>query len=225
MPMYVPATGGGGGGIADAPSDGTDYIRKSAAWSQRFIVLPVVSGNWYQPDIGLTYNAGTNITLNIIRYSVLVLYQPTLIAELGVRLTTAVVSNIGLAIYASNPSTGAPTGTPLVQTASISIPTATAGLYSGVVTTPATLPAGVYWAAINSDTTGNICQIANISSGNAASWFGSPTFMDISITATTSSFNYILSSAFGSWPAGSGATRVATTANAQAVAAVFYRAG
>lgn len=224
MPMYVPG-GSGGGGISDAPSDGADYTRRNAAWAQRFVVLPVVSGNWYQPDIGLTYNAGTNITTGIIRFSILVLYQPTLIAELGVRISTAVVSNIALAIYASNPATGAPTGTPLVQTASISIPTTTAGLFSGVVTAPATLPAGVYWAGINSDTTGNICQIANISSGNAASWFGSPTFMDISITATTSSFNYILTTAFGTWPNGTGASRVATSANAQAVAAVYYRAG
>lgn len=222
MPLYPPANGGGGGGVPEAPVNTSPYVRMNGGWSRTFIANPYVSGNWYQPDIGLTYAVGQTFGANAFRMVPIVFYRDASIAELGARVTTLVAaSNFQLAIYASTGVNGAPDGAPLVQTPSMSGATATA--VSSPVVTPATLPAGVYWACVVMDTSGIVFLTTPAAVGNAPGYFGGPSITDVTNSGTINTYVYGFNGTFGTWPTFSGtATRLFSSSTIQ-TASVFWR--
>jgi hypothetical protein len=64
--QYVDAHVGGGGGIADAPSDGTTYGRLNTAWTG---VLPLAGGTLTGALNGTTINAATQYNLRGIKFA------------------------------------------------------------------------------------------------------------------------------------------------------------
>lgn len=222
MPMYVPATGGGGG-IPDAPVNTSPYVRMNGAWSRTFIARPYDSGAFYQPDIGLTYAAGAAIAANTHRFIPIVFYRDAPIAELGARVTTLIASSsFQLAIYAATGVGGAPDGPPLVQTGAMSGATATA--LSAPVTSPATLPAGVYWGCVITDTAGIVFLTNPAAVGNAPSLFGGTSLSDVTNSATINTYAYSLAGTYGTWPTISGTASKVFSSTTIQTASVFWRA-
>jgi hypothetical protein len=113
---------------------------------------PVV-GNWYIPIGCGSIGAGTAPGANSIRLKLVYFPVQITIDTLGLNISTlGAAANVQAAIYAHNPTTGRPTGTALVSTASMS----TAA--TGVVNSAASLQLGpgFYWTATNTDSVGAV---------------------------------------------------------------------
>jgi hypothetical protein len=104
-----------------------------------------LSGNWYLPLQGATLangTAGLNATLQLM--PVLIEAAMT-IAGIGARVSTVSSGgNAMVALYANNPATMRPTGTPLAS--AIGLSTAVATTLTSTFTGPSISP-GIYWAA------------------------------------------------------------------------------
>jgi hypothetical protein len=179
----------------------------------------LVVGNWFQPVVG-TVAAGLSSAVNTIYMYPFRTDQTVTINALGARVTTAGVNaNFQLAIYASNPTTGLPTGT--VMTATSNLSGAAAGAITGVVL-DCTLTAGqLYWAAFNCD----VAIVAQHLSGAStffASIVGSSNLTDITSAATISSFLRQVPSPFNTWPDLTGVTPTASSGSTTLRGALVY---
>lgn len=218
MPLSVP-----GSSIPDAPSNGSSYVRNSAAWLRQNVAPPYYSSAWNPPDSKLTYAAGSAITgLGSVKFKPIVLRRDTTITDVAARVGTAVAnSNFQIAIYAATGAIGAPDGVPLVSTAAMS--GATAGLVTTTLGTPLVLPAGNYWSAINIDTVGIAFQSTPVSLGWVTGIFGSTNLSDVSNTTTIADYIYVLSQAYGTWPTISGTAAIQAGSGSLQSGLVFWK--
>lgn len=165
------------------------------------VLLPApkfVSGRWYQPIQGAV-SAGAALSQNSVRLVPFAITSETTISALATRITTlAAGGNISLAIYASDSTTGYPTGAPLASTGSIA--TDATGPVSANLGANATLPVGVYWMAVNADNGTVVCQTLSGSVPNAAYFVGSATLANITGASTGATFVLTIAQAYGAWP-------------------------
>lgn len=159
---------------------------------------PLIAGNFY-PAFPSVMSTGSIVAINSMKLIPLVVHQTCTILTLGVLVNTlATGGNCQLALYASNPTTGRPTGTALGNTASIS--TAATGAATGNMGASVQLTAGtLYWLAINCDNSTNLF-ISPSGTMNAFAWLvGSVNFTDV-ISATTAAETLVVAQTFGTWP-------------------------
>ena len=196
------------GAIADAPSNGTPYVRNTTAWQRTFLWPGYLSGSWYGPDVGLSNTAGVTVAANAIYMTPFILYGDVTITDLGAEITTVVAaSNFQLAIYAMDPTTKFPTGPALASTASMSGATATQ--VSSTLASPVAFGAGMYWAAINSDSAVAIRTTASTTAFTGG-WLGSPTLSEV-LTGNSGRYSLLSAQTFGTWPNLTSATITRTT--------------
>lgn len=165
-----------------------------------------VSGRWYMPFVGASQAAvGGACPANTIRLAPFFVPRTVTINTLGARITTGAASgNIQLGIYASSATTGLPT-TLVAHTASIS--TTSTGLVSSAVVEGSgsvTLPAGLYWMAINADATAGgtvVMQALNVSSINAGHIIGSSTQSNVSTGTNATIACETVAATFNTWTA------------------------
>lgn len=154
-------------------------------------------GKWYIPPQTGGVSGPTVAVANSIRCFPNPIKQRVTINALGLRISGAAAGgNQQIAIYACNPSTGYPTGTPLVSTASIST-TATGSLNAAV--SFQLQPNTVYWFCSNSDNaTVTNTQIVSFG-GEIAALMGSAT-QNLSMQNGISLVGTTVSQTFGTWP-------------------------
>jgi len=165
---------------------------------QGLLSYPRVSGNWYHLIDGVTAVSGQAIQINLVKLIAFELTKSITIQTLGARVNSNVAaSNMQLALYATNYTTGRPTGNALANTASIS--GAVVGLVSAnPVGGNFTLSAGIYWMAVNADTAGVIYQVAQPTT--AINLIGEATQSSISSATTVVAYALEVSQTFGTWP-------------------------
>lgn len=157
-----------------------------------------IVNNWYVPSIGLT-GTGIAVTINTARFIPFIPKSPITISSLGVRITTVGTTNFQLAIYASDPTTLKPTGTPLSTTSSAvntSATTVTAALGANVSLDPGKL----YWLGMNNgDSTATFVTYG--AGSTIHSWLvGSSTAANIIVTSGNVPVNsWSTALTFGTW--------------------------
>lgn len=172
-------------------SNGSLRFRDANNAEQRPELTPDVYAvnNWITPQVG-NPSAGGGMSANTIYLAPLRILRACTIGDLGVAVTTAVAgSSLQLALYARGPD-GAPAGSPIASTASISAATATS--VSGNIS--ATLAPGVYWIGVNQTAAITIRTISG--SSYSGSIIGANLLNDV----LTPGIGRTLSSAFGTWP-------------------------
>lgn len=179
------------------------------------------TGRWYNPGVGPALAVGSNIGVGTLRLVPFRLEKPITVTDLAARLTTAVAaSNFQLALYGSNPDTLQPTGAALASTTSIS--GVAIGALSATLAAPVTLPAGVYWAAINADTTGLAFVMHATNASVYTALMGTTTLASISSATAGTVVTLFVAQTFGTWPDLTSAS-LSETATA-AAALVFFKA-
>lgn len=206
---------------------GIEYICRDAAAGAAVWVrqdnadfFGYISGSYYQ-GLNALVAGGSVVGGGTIRMHPIVIKERMLLSELGVRVTTAESGkSFQLAIYAADPTTRLPTGNPLGVTASMSAGT------TGVVTAAVsggniTLNPGLYWMALNTDTTSAVFQAFGANSTFIAALLGG-TAQQVT-SGTTSSVAYLIfTQTFGTWPDLTG--QAFSRGNTSAYAGIFFRA-
>jgi hypothetical protein len=152
--------------------------------------------NWYLPINLAATGAGTNPSAGSIRLYPEFIPIALTINNLGVRVTTlSAGGNIQAAIYKNNPTTGRPTGTPLVSTASMS----TASVASVSATAALSLQPGLYWFATNCDNaTATFGSFGSTSM--MAGWMVGSASQSSDFSGATGLMGLTVSQTFGTWP-------------------------
>lgn len=178
-----------------------------------------VSGSYYH-GVNAIVSAGTATGGNSLRLHPIVIKERMSLSELGARATTAEsAKSFQLAIYAADPSTKLPTGNPLGATNSMSAGT-TGVMTSPISGTAITLNPGLYWMALNTDSTTAVFQAFGSSSTFIAALLGGTAAQVAS--GNSSSVAYLaFAQTFGTWPDLSAQTF--TRGNSSAYAGVFFR--
>lgn len=161
-----------------------------------------ISGNWYMANTGVTLASGNALAANTARYLPFQIKSRVTISTLGIRINTLAVSgNIQLAVYASNNATGRPTGAALAVTASIS--TTSTGLVTADITgADVTLEPGLYWMAVNADTTAGTTVILQTyaTSGPLMTWLvGASAHGFVNTGGSASRLSLSMAETFGTW--------------------------
>lgn len=177
------------------------YATGAGAWALADFVPPgaYVSGRWYVPEGALFRSAGAAGATGIMRGRRWRLRAPITLDQLGVQITTGAASgNFQLAIYASDPASGAPTGAPLYSSSGIS--TASTGAIADSGPNLA-LAAGDYWIFLNVDASGAaaVFVAASNSALGAVQSVGSSSLGN-ALGATASASGHIRVEAYNSWP-------------------------
>lgn len=162
-----------------------------------------IVSNWYVPvGVQIGNFAGANPGANSIRMLPAFIKERITLNALGVRVATlSAGGNVQAAIYANNPATGRPQGSPLASTASM--PTASVASVNAAVSVQ--LEPGIYWFATCMDNaTATLVTMVNTSTGPLSATIGSATqsndlggggFTGLSVAGT-----------FGTWPNMTGQT-------------------
>lgn len=163
---------------------------------------PYISGDWYLPPFA-TLAAGAALFSGQIACQEVTNLYPMTVTTLGVRITTLGTTNIQLGIYAN--AGNRPAGLPLAVTASI-VDTST-----GIVTAAPTggaflLPAGPYWDCVNAGDATVVLQTIAVGAGHGAWLTGSATPANLNDGSGDSRLILTFTSAFGTWPTGTGQT-------------------
>ncbi len=206
---------------------GIEYICRDAAAGSAVWVrqdnadfFGYVSGSYYH-GLNALVAAGAAIGGGTIRLHPIIIKERMSLSELGARVTTSESSkNFQLAIYTSDPASRLPTGAALGSTASMSAG-ATGAMTGSISGGSITLNPGLYWMALNTDTTTAVFQAFGANSTFIAALLGG-TASQVS-SGTTSSVAYLtFAQAFGSWPNLTGVSfgRGSTSA----YAGIFFRA-
>lgn len=175
------------------------------------------ANQWYASNLSGILAAGTAMAVNTVRMVPFIVRETCTISQLGVRITTLGAGSIDLAIYASNPATGLPTGLPL-QTAP-PIPTNATGPFSASLVAPVQLQPGLYWLASNTNNATAVYQNQGAASPFLAHLLGAPTLAGISASATSSISHLSYAQTYGTWPDVTAATP--TLASTTTYASIF----
>lgn len=206
--------------IADAEAGASVRSKLNAAISTVNAITPrYVAGRWYLA-FPQSVATGTVLPVNTVRLIPFVVVEPITISDLQARVITAVgASNFQLGIYATD-SAGLPAGTPIAKTGNMSGASAAvvqAALDAGNVS----LPAGLYWAGIQSD--GAIALQAPLNSTPVTSYLvGSTTGANLQPGTTTTMLCYVAATTFGTWP-NLTSSPPTETANNNAVATLAFK--
>lgn len=173
------ATPAGGGGGGYAPS--VYVINRFYTWPDQVIggtgsVIGATTTRWYPVWVG----------------------QSVTISQLGVRVfTSSAGGNVQISIYATDTSTGLPTGSPLATTASIS--TTTAGSFMGALGSNLSLTVGtVYWIGVQVDNGTAALTAINSVWGGASAAVGAATVGNL-IGGSGGNMYWTSTSTFGTW--------------------------
>lgn len=189
-------------GIGSAANDGTGdplrtaFTKVNANFSELYAFEHpgYIVNNWYVGGGVYNFQTGSAVSANNIRAYPAYVMEKLTVGALGVRINTAAAGgNVSLAIYAHNPATGRPTGTPLVSTASIS----TTSVGSVNAAASAQLGPGLYWFATNADNATVVLE--GINAYLAPYLVGSAT-QGNDATSNAGISGVIVSQAFGTWP-------------------------
>jgi hypothetical protein len=184
------------GDTATAPSKNAVYDKFEG------IIHPgYKASNWYYPFSYGTFENGSAIVSNTIRYSLMYIPRQVTISDLGCRISTlSAAGNLKLAIYAHDASTNRPSGLPLAETGNIS--TGATGMVSADITgANVTLAAGVYWAAFWCDnSTAAVVSFNRSTSSLAGMMIGSATQTMIISADPFGDFGLQSTETYGTWP-------------------------
>lgn len=159
-----------------------------------------IAGDWYWPR-PFTAGTGTANGTGSIRWKPAFFPTPVTLGEVGHRVSTSSAGgNCQIALYASSGTTGRPTGSALVSSASLStastgvITTSSSG-FSYSITTP-----GLYWFGENCDN-GTVALMGD-SDSNALSPYmvGATSAANLTSGGTSAKTNYSTTQTFGTWP-------------------------
>lgn len=185
---------------------------------------PYVSGQYHLPDGISRVSAGGAAAAGTIRMVPGVIHRKVTIADLLARISTLSASgNFQLSVYAADPVTNCPTGTPLYTSASQS--TAATGIID-IASVNLTLNPGLYWFAVQADTNG--ASVVFIAPDPATVFFeqivGSPN--SSGILGTTNNCVFQKTGTFGTWPTltGNQTTDSLTASTSSSGAAVAFKA-
>lgn len=164
-----------------------------------------ISGNWYQPIAGQVV-AGAALSNGTAKFLPFFFESRVTISTLGCRITTlAAGGNVQLAIYASNPSTGRPTGSELAVTASIT--TASGGNVNADITgADVTFDPGMYWMGVNADNGTVVLQTIAVAQVYTSWLVGASTQNNISSNSANGALAVSTPLSFGTWGDLTGAT-------------------
>lgn len=157
-----------------------------------------VAGRWYNPLKTTVAGGGTG--QNTIQFVMFALMRPVTISDLGANVTTLqAANNFQLAIYAADPTTFRPTGSPLAVTGDIS--TAVAAAVSGDITgANVTLAAGFYWAAVNQSGATSVIGATSGGFTQNSAMVGSTTLANLVSGTGTGSLKLTFASTYNTWP-------------------------
>jgi hypothetical protein len=128
------------------------------------------------------------------------------ITDVALRVLTLFAGGtFGLAIYAHNPATGRPTGTPLAQTVT-TLSTAAAALISSPLVSSVTLDPGMYWVACQLDNTTAVFQGLTGETTWPGYFAGAPAAANILSGSATTLQTISFASPHGTWPDVTGVT-------------------
>jgi hypothetical protein len=177
-----------------------------------------VSTRFYHGILG-TQAGGAAIGGNAVKLHPIVIKERVIISELAARVITAeATKNFQLGIYAAHPTTRFPTGNPLATTASMSC--GVTGAMSGDIT-DITLDPGLYWVAMNTDSTTAVWSTYG-SGGNNIPLILGTTSASQSASGNASSTSVLsFNHTFGTWPDLTAASY--SYGNNSAYAMVFFR--
>jgi hypothetical protein len=182
-----------------------------------------VGSNWYMPYGVWSLAVGGALAANSIRLVPFVVPSPMSVKGLGARITTAGSSNIQLALYANNGSTGRPTGSALASTGSLAN---TVAAQVSAAVGPVLLSPGVYWMAVNSGDATVIMLAPNLNNPLASALAGSATLANINTSSNNTALFLSTPQTFGTWPSLTGASFTENTpsgASGNGCAAVFLQ--
>lgn len=179
-----------------------------------------ISGSYYH-GINSLISAGAAIGGNALKLHPIVIKERTTLAELAVRVTTAEsAKSFQLAIYATDPATKFPTGNPLGVTGSMSAGT-TGAMTSAFTGGNITLNPGMYWMALNTDSTTAIFQAFGSNSTFIAALLGGVTASQVASGTATSIASLSYTQTFGAWPDLTG--QAFSRGNSSAYAGIFFK--
>ena len=154
-------------------------------------------GNWYDTAaFGTIAGAPAAPGANNMRLVPFFVRSTITLNSLGLRVQTlSAGGNVQVAIYASNPATGLPTGFPLASTASMS--TAAVGSVNAAVSVQ--LTEGWYWFATNCDNAVAVFAATNV--GNCyLGWLMGSATQGTALASTQSFAGYNVAQTFSTWP-------------------------
>lgn len=157
---------------------------------------PVV-GNWYIPLGCNSIGAGTAPGVNSIRLKLVYFPVQITIDTLGLNISTlGAGGNVQIAIYANNASTGRPTGTALVSTASIT--TASTGVVSSAASLQ--LGPGFYWTATNTDSAAAVFRAETAATATFMSMYLGSATQVTDLGSSVGIGGLSVSQTFNTWP-------------------------
>lgn len=158
--------------------------------------LTTVAGNWYPSNPFGVLAGGGALSANIIRAIPMPISTRCTVSQMAARVTVAGTGNNQYAIYGSSAATGLPTGAALASTGSVS--NAVLGATAVALGSAVQLNPGLYWAAINTDSTPT-CQIIGISQGFINSIIGG-TLTQVAGLNVSGITALTYTQTFGAWP-------------------------
>lgn len=184
--------------LLSSATDGLSYVQRNGANKAYSIFQGYVANQWYAPDQFLTPTAGSATTANTIYFSPLRIFEKVTISTLAI-MTTATGTNCSLAIYPMDPTSKRPliNATPLAQTASFSIATATT--YSIALTSAVTLDPGLYWLGHNTDAAATIV-VQTSSQSWTLNYTGASAASSVISPTNVGKYGFTLAQTFGAWP-------------------------
>jgi hypothetical protein len=141
-------------GTAPNSSDGTPLRSAFAMLNSNFreaygglMPVPKLANRWYAPQPFSVKATGAAVAADILRLHGMLLNERCTIDQVQARVTTPIASSqFEIAIYASDPVSGLPTGAPLSSVTGLS--SAAAALVVGTLASPVTLDPGLYYIGI-----------------------------------------------------------------------------
>lgn len=174
----------------------TDIIARALAAGSS---PPYVSASYFIPDGFSKFAAGVAVAAGQLRMYPGIIRKPVTISDLLVRISTLAASgNFQLSVYAADPMTNMPTGAPRYTSASQT--TAAAALIT-ISNVGLTLQPGLYWFAVQVDTSGAAAVFIGPDSSvaNFHQLAGSPNTTGI-LNAASLVTGVSKTGSYGTWP-------------------------
>jgi hypothetical protein len=178
-----------------------------------------VSGRFYQ-GINVKPVAGSALPANSLRGFLVPIKEALGVPELACRITTAQASqNVQFGIYACDPATKYPTGTPLATTADIT--TASTGVITAALSSTVSLVPGLFFFAALGSSSSAVFQVYDANTLMASILGG--TAAEVASNAATSISYLAYTATYPTWP---DLTAVAPVkGNSTAYCGILFKAG